>query len=53
MDSVSPMTFPFDLKLDDSILREDICNNEISFVDMKDNVKEYENNMVKVPKVVE
>ena len=53
IDSVEPMTYPFDLKLDDSYLREDIDNNEICFDDMKINVKEYENNMVKVPKVVE
>lgn len=53
IDSVSPMTFPFDLELDDSYLREDISNNEICFEDMKVNVKEYESNMVKVPKVVE
>jgi len=32
---------------------EDISNNEICFEDMKVNVKEYESNMVKVPKVVE
>ena len=50
---VSPMTFPFDLELDDSVLREDVYNNEITFDDMKVNVKEYEDNMVKVPKVVE
>lgn len=53
IDGVCPMTFPFDLKLDDSYLREDVSNNEISFDDMKVNVKDYENNMVKVPKVVE
>lgn len=53
IDSVEPMTYPFDLELDDSYLREDIDNNEICFDDMKINVKEYENNMVKVPKVVE
>ena len=53
IDSVEPMTYPFDLELDDSYLREDIANNEISFDDMIVNVKEYENNMVKVPKVVE
>lgn len=53
IDSVSPMAFPFDLGLDDSYLREDISNNEICFEDMKVNVKEYESNMVKVPKVVE
>ena len=50
---VAPMTFPFDLELDDNCLREDVYSNEISFEDMKVNVKEYENNMVKVPKVVE
>lgn len=53
IDKVSPMTFPFDLELDDSYLREDLSNNEICFEDMKVNVKEYENDMVKVPKVVE
>ena len=53
IEGVTPMTFPFDLELDDSYLREDIANNEICFDDMKVNVKEYENNMVKVPKVVE
>lgn len=53
IDTVSPMTFPFDLELDDSYLREDEYNNEINFDDMKINVKEYEDNMVKVPKVVE
>lgn len=53
IDKISPMTFPFDLELDDSYLREDVSNNEISFDDMKVNVKEYENNMVRVPKVVE
>lgn len=53
IEGVTPMTFPFDLELDDSYLREDISNNEICFEDMKVNVKEYESNMVKVPKVVE
>ena len=53
IEKVCPMTFPFDLELDDSYLREDIYSNEISFEDMKVNVKDYENNMVKVPKVVE
>ena len=53
IDKVSPMTFPFDLSLDDSFLREDICNNEICFDDMKINVKDSEDNRVKVPKVVE
>lgn len=50
---VSPMTFPFDMELDDSCLREDVCNNEICFDDMKINVKESLGNRVKVPKVVE
>ena len=50
---VSPMTFPFDLELDDSYLRDDSYDNEICFDDMKINVKEYEGNRVKVPKVVE
>lgn len=53
IDDVSPMTFPFDMELDDSCLREDVCNNEICFDDMKINVKESLGNRVKVPKVVE
>lgn len=53
IDDVEPMTYPFSLELDDSYLREDVANNEISFDDMKVNVRECENNMVKVPKVVE
>lgn len=53
IDKVEPMTFPFDLSLDDSFLREDVSHNEISFADMKINVKDYENDMVKVPKVVD
>lgn len=51
--TVSPMTYPFDLELDDSSLREDEGNNEICFEDMKVNVRDSEDNMVKVPKVVE
>lgn len=51
--SVIPMTFPFDLELDDSFLREDEVVNEIDFDDMKVNVKDYEDNRIKVPKVVE
>ena len=39
IDGVNPMTFPFDLELDDSYLREDVYDNEISFNDMKVNVK--------------
>ena len=53
IDGVTPMNYPFDLELDDSYLREDTDSNEICFGDMKSNVKEYENDMVKVPKVVE
>ena len=53
IDGVIPMTYPFDLELDDSYLRGDIVSNEICFDDMKINVNDYENNMVKVPKVVE
>ena len=53
VDDVTPMTFPFDLELDDSYLRDDSYDNEICFDDMKINVKEYEGNRVKVPKVVE
>ena len=53
IDDVSPMTIPFDLELDDSYLRDDSYDNEICFDDMKINVKEYEGNRVKVPKVVE
>ena len=60
IDKVEPMTFPFDLELNDEVkemnddyLREDVYNNEITFDDMKINVKDYEDNRVKVPKVVE
>ena len=53
IENVNPMTFPFDLELDDSYLRDDISNNEICFDDMKINVKDYENEKIKVPKVVE
>ena len=40
-------------ELNDDYLREDVYNNEITFDDMKINVKDYEDNRVKVPKVVE
>ena len=53
IEGVEPMTFPFDIELDDSYLREDIYENEISFDDMKVNVKDYDDFKVKVPKVVE
>ena len=53
IDKVEAMTFPFDLDLNDTFLREDIASNEITFEDMKINVKDYEDNRVKVPKVVE
>ncbi|MGM9882503.1 MAG: aspartyl/glutamyl-tRNA amidotransferase subunit C [Bacilli bacterium] len=53
IDKVSPMTFPFDLELDDSCLREDTYVNEICFDDMKVNIKDYEDDRIKVPKVVE
>ena len=53
IESVTPMTFPFDLELDDSCLREDVFNNEICFDDMVVNVKDYEDNRIRVPKVVE
>ena len=53
IDNVVPMTYPFDLELDDSYLRDDISNNEICFDDMKINVKDYESEKIKVPKVVE
>lgn len=53
IDKVEPMFYPFDLELDDSCLREDNYSNEISFDDIKVNVKEYEGSKVKVPKVVE
>ena len=53
IDDVIPMTFPFDLELDDSYLREDVYENEISFDDMKVNIKDYDDFKVKVPKVVE
>ncbi len=29
IDKVEPMTFPFDLELNDDYLREDVYNNEI------------------------
>lgn len=50
---VTPMTFPFELNLDDDYLREDVYKNEIDFNDMVINVKDYDDNRVKVPKVVE
>ncbi len=53
IEKISPMTFPFDLELDDSYLRDDVYNNEITFDDMVINVKDYEDDRVKVPKVVE
>ena len=53
IENVKPMTFPFDLELDDSYLREDISCNEISFEDMKINIKDSDDYKVKVPKVVE
>lgn len=53
IEGVTPMTFPFELDLDDSYLREDIYKNEIDFNDMIVNVKDYDDNRVKVPKVVE
>lgn len=53
IDTVTPMTYPFDLELDDTYLREDNPSNEICFDDMKVNVKDYDSGMVKVPKVVE
>lgn len=53
LSNVSPMTFPFELDLDDRCLREDVYNNEINFNDMVVNIKEYDDNRVKVPKVVE
>ena len=46
-------TFPFELNLDDDYLREDVYKNEINFNDMVINVKDYDDNRVKVPKVVE
>lgn len=53
LSETTPMTFPFDLNLNDDCLREDIYNNEIDFNDMVVNVKDYDDNRVKVPKVVE
>ena len=35
IDKVEPMTFPFDLELNDDYLREDVYDNEITFDDMK------------------
>lgn len=53
IEEVIPMTFPFGLNLDDNYLREDVYKNEIDFNDMVINVKDYDDNRVKVPKVVE
>ena len=53
IEEVTPMTFPFALNLDDNYLREDVYKNEINFNDMVINVKDYDDNRVKVPKVVE
>ena len=53
IEEVIPMTFPFELNLDDNYLREDVYKNEIDFNDMVINVKDYDDNRVKVPKVVE
>lgn len=53
IDKVEPMFYPFDLGLDDSFLREDVFSNEISFSDMVINIKNYEDDRVKLPKVVE
>lgn len=53
IDSVLPMTFPFEFNLDENSLRDDVASNEICFDDMKCNVKDYEYDKVKVPKVVE
>ena len=53
IEEVTQMTFPFELNLDDDYLREDVYKNEIDFNDMVINVKDYDDNRVKVPKVVE
>ena len=53
IEEVIPMPFPFELNLDDNYLREDVYKNEIDFNDMVINVKDYDDNRVKVPKVVE
>ena len=53
IEEVTPMTFPLELNLDDDYLREDVYKNEIDFNDMVINVKDYDDNRVKVPKVVE
>ena len=42
VDGVEPMTFPFELDINDHFLRSDVANNEINFDDMKVNVKDYE-----------
>ena len=52
IEEVTPMTFPFELNLDDDYLREDVYKNEIDFNDMVINVKDYDDNRVKVPKVI-
>lgn len=50
--NVEPMTFPFEMDLDDSYLGKDEADNTVNFGDMKVNVKEFDSDMVMVPKVV-
>ena len=45
IEEVTPMTFPFELNLDDDYLREDVYKNEIDFNDMVINVKDYDDNI--------
>ena len=49
--NIEPMTYPFELN--NIKLREDIVNNELKNDDILINVKDKENNQIKVPKVVE
>lgn len=49
--NIEPMTYPFELNNID--LREDNINNELKTEDILLNVKDKENNQIKVPKVVE
>ena len=46
IEEVIPMTFPFELNLDDNYLREDVYKNEIDFNDMVINVKDYDDKYI-------
>lgn len=51
LSNYEPMSFPF--KLDNSYLREDVVDDEISVSDALSNAKDKMSNRVKLPKVVE